>query len=619
MKKRRRQLKKRRQRQRKRTRELLPYRYQRLPDEKSSIRLLELLPGAWNDEIRCRLNIVKKRPFLPYEAISYYWGNPNDTEEIICNGKTLSVTWRLRACLRQLRRPEKPMILWADAICIDQHNPRERGHQVMQMGTIYKEASQVLVWLGRGTDFDVGAAFDLVRSLDRALAGLDPGDPLASDRLATFLPNTNREAWMALKGLLKHKWFRRIWVVQEVGLARRASVVCEKYRMSWRTLSTVCVHLAPNLVLLDREELPSPKLSVIPIYEMLLMDFKEERRCEKVRKVLWRGWRSFKSTDPRDKIYALLGHPAFERACQKLSLETLVPIEYAKDPFETFLEAAKRILDLDCNLKLLSYVSHPELDETDSENFISWVPRWDHRATEKSHFDTYDSLYTVLPFSQMQFSTEARFLRIDGTCFDSTEHVSQTFSTKLFLFRESHAEWATRILSDQFVSIWNMLKAKLYHHEEEDLFGILCDTMSAGGARARYHMVPAATAEAERLEDLALYMDSIGIPLCESDQRRRKFGNGGDLWRLRDTTEFCPGRSLFITRKGHVGLGPREMKPGDLVCLFFSARVPFILRPKPERNGYWLIGECYVNGIMQGEAQEMLDSGELKKETFTLV
>lgn len=599
-------------------REPLPYCYQRLPNEKSSIRLLKLLPGAWDDEIRCGLNIVEERPFPPYEAISYYWGDPNDTGEIICNGKILNITCRLRDCLRQSRRPEKSRILWADAICIDQQNPRARGHQVMQMGTIYKEASQVLVWLGRGTDIDVGAAFDLVRSFDRALAGLEPGDPQASDRLATFLPDTNRESWMALEKLLRLPWFRRIWVVQEVGLARRASVVCGNYRMSWRRFSTVCEHLARNQVLVDREELPNHNNSLLPICEMLLMDFKEERCYKTVCEVLWRGWRDFQSTDPQDKIYALLGHPAFERACQKLSLETFVPIEYAKDPFETFLEAAKRILDLDCNLKLLSYVSHRELDETGSENFISWVPRWDHRAMEICHFVDDHRIYNVLAFSQMQFSTETRSLRIDGTCFDSTEHVSQTFSTELSIYRESHTGWAARTLPDQSVSIWNMLQTKLYHHEE-DLFEILCDTMSAGGARARLQRVPAATAEAERLEDLALYMDTIGMPLCQSDQRRRKLGNGGDLWRLRDTTAFCPGRSLFITRKGHVGLGPRQMKPGDLVCLFSSAGVPFILRPKPERNGYWLIGECYVNGIMQGEAQEMLDSGELKKEIFTLV
>lgn len=360
-----------------------------------------------------------------------------------------------------------------------------------------------------------------------------------------------------MEKLLRHLWFRRIWVVQEVGLARRASVVCEKYRMSWRRFSTVCIHLALNRVLLEHEELPNRKMSLLSIHGMLSMDFKEERRHKTVCRILLSGWRNFQSTDPRDKIYALLGHPAFESACQKLSLETFVPIEYAKDPFETFLEAAKKILDPDCNLNLLSYVSHRELDETGSANFISWVPRWDHRAKEIGHFVHYHREYNVLAFSRMQFSTEARSLRIDGTCFDSTEHVSQTFSTELSLFRESHTKWAARILPDQFVLIWDMLKTKLYHHKEEDLFEILCDTMSAGGARARRKNVPAATAEAERLVDLALYMDIIGIPLCESDQCRRKFGNGGDLWRLQDTTVFCPGRSLFMTRKGNVGLGPR--------------------------------------------------------------
>jgi hypothetical protein len=63
------------------------------------------------------------------------------------------------------------------------------------------------------------------------------------------------------------------------------------------------------------------------------------------------------------------------------------------------------------------------------------------------------------------------------------------------------------------------------------------------------------------------------------------------------------GRLPFITRKGHLILSSEYAKQGDFVALIGGAQVPFILR---YRSGgqYQLIGEAYVDGIMDGEAME---------------
>jgi len=72
-------------------------------------------------------------------------------------------------------------------------------------------------------------------------------------------------------------------------------------------------------------------------------------------------------------------------------------------------------------------------------------------------------------------------------------------------------------------------------------------------------------------------------------------------------------KSLFITRKGTVGLGPQTVRVGDVVFLLLGGRVPYVLRhtkkasETPERNigpeytVYELIGECYVPDLMHGE------------------
>jgi len=57
---------------------------------------------------------------LQYEALSYYWGNPKVTEEIIVNNCPLQVTTNLASALRVLSKNGMGRKLWIDAICINQ-------------------------------------------------------------------------------------------------------------------------------------------------------------------------------------------------------------------------------------------------------------------------------------------------------------------------------------------------------------------------------------------------------------------------------------------------------------------------------------------------------------------
>lgn len=63
------------------------------------------------------------------------------------------------------------------------------------------------------------------------------------------------------------------------------------------------------------------------------------------------------------------------------------------------------------------------------------------------------------------------------------------------------------------------------------------------------------------------------------------------------------GRVLVTTTNGYVGLAPYGTREGDLVFMILGADVPFVLRPYDD--GYELIGEAYVQGIMAGEALQM--------------
>ncbi|KAF9877389.1 HET-domain-containing protein [Colletotrichum karsti] len=128
------------------------YRYQPLNTDRPAFRLLRLRKGYWTP-IECDiLHESLDQPTQPYEALSYTWGNPDRNQRISVNGSTLAITSSLLWTLIHLRYKDEDRILWIDGICIDQTNLVERGHQVQQMGDIYRSAERVIFWLGRATD-----------------------------------------------------------------------------------------------------------------------------------------------------------------------------------------------------------------------------------------------------------------------------------------------------------------------------------------------------------------------------------------------------------------------------------------------------------------------------------
>jgi hypothetical protein len=82
-------------------------------------------------------------------------------------------------------------------------------------------------------------------------------------------------------------------------------------------------------------------------------------------------------------------------------------------------------------------------------------------------------------------------------------------------------------------------------------------------------------------------------------------------------TSASEGRIFARTGRGYYVLGPVALEAGDVVCVLFGSKVPFCLRPIGRR--YLLVGECYVHGLMRGEAMGMLARDELYKKMFDIV
>ncbi|KAF2143538.1 uncharacterized protein K452DRAFT_224862, partial [Aplosporella prunicola CBS 121167] len=188
-----------------------------------NIRLIALLPVSPDKpfgKIQCLLGEESFDSCRPYEALSYVWGDPMKTRPITVNGRPLDVTENLEAALRELRFSNgKIRILWIDAVCINQADSEEKGHQVGMMDVIYKKAEEVVVWLGRESN-------KTSMSLEHArfFSGLPMTKGLPQH--FPFRPEPMLSLIHSYTAILKRPWWRRIWVIQEFALASKVNIRC---------------------------------------------------------------------------------------------------------------------------------------------------------------------------------------------------------------------------------------------------------------------------------------------------------------------------------------------------------------------------------------------------------
>ena len=77
-------------------------------------------------------------------------------------------------------------------------------------------------------------------------------------------------------------------------------------------------------------------------------------------------------------------------------------------------------------------------------------------------------------------------------------------------------------------------------------------------------------------------------------------------------------RCFFVAQQGYMGIGPPNLWEGDICSVLSGARVPFIFRHNSE-DSYQLVGESYVESIMDGQVLGMLEHGEVQRSSITLV
>ncbi|KAI6091642.1 heterokaryon incompatibility protein-domain-containing protein [Hypoxylon rubiginosum] len=608
-----------------------PLRYQ------NSARILLLAPGDDHDIITCKLYAADDIASEEYEALSYVWGSPANPASVICNGCTISVTQNLYKALRGLRQPHSVRHLWIDALCINQSDNEERSHQVRNMARIYHFAEHVIVWLGEG-DQTSHEAIEFLSHLWSLIPGrsqyvdfnefdehgprLTPADkesPVAEIR--ELFTELSMSKWAAMGVFLRNQYFERVWVLQEVAFAAKATFVCGKdqvpmHKVVYAMLWTVYRQTSPffsvelnrrhgtrvggfmfaarnnlrhaHIVTKGDEMAPTP---FVPLFHVL------------------RHTATSKATDARDKIIAVLGMADDVGP----NMSQLVP-DYSKNAAEIYTQAAIFFLEKKGNLRYLQMMPDVEGPTNMAFKLPSWVIDWTWHSNNE----------TVRPLAGRDFqaggsepakvsiSDDEETCIVNGSLIGQVTVLGLDIRTELVRLRNTYAstgdgdmtveenklkaQWfqemenmAAQVWPDDVErrdnTLWRTLTGDQDPNDPED--GPANPETMHGSFNALRTIFQAYSLRKGRPDDIPAGKEALfyqGLASVASDRRL----------------------AIISSRPATIGLVSRRSQVGDSVYVLHGLHVPVTLRPHAELGGCWqFVNECYAHGFMAGEGLEM--------------
>ncbi|KAJ4374357.1 hypothetical protein N0V83_003098 [Neocucurbitaria cava] len=524
--------------------------------------------------------------------------------------------------------------LWIDAICIDQSNLEERASQVAMMKDIYSNASGVVIWLG-DSDVRLEAALVAIYAISKKFQA-DTGmaaacivgpdglrlDPTSIEHLQSYglfeiLSNTPENIYKLLAHLFALPWFRRVWVLQEAFAHSKITVRLGEHKLPWgsvilaalwasgftRTYTAMSASEHRVERTIDRGYLPELWLGLLhtrPVRGLSILELVSRAR-------------DFEASDPRDKVFALLGL-ANDVGAHESRAAGLRP-DYTKTKGEVYAAFAKDLIMTSGCLDVLALVNTfaPRDQRQDSP---SWMPDLDVPIATirglgfprkyNAGFSTKADMHHVTGPSD-----DPRSLMLTGFGVDRVHYVTKsilTFSRNLKVYIDSTTEAVTELWKTY--ARFNRL-----HASEEALLYAYIELVTATGFAmpTAFPTYPLGRIVPPRevpsiIADFAAYWSSVEPSFSSFGDRL-----GSHLRQLAeaaDAEQFgvlagkaCHERKFFITAEGRIGLCPTDAQEGDEVVILYGGSVPYVLRETGA--GCWtFVGECFVDGIMFGEAEK---------------
>ncbi|KAF4616233.1 hypothetical protein G7Y89_g15171 [Cudoniella acicularis] len=618
------------------------YRYEPL-QHADSIRLLALYPGDFTTPIQISLAEVRSQDNHPYEALSYTWamedGNCRRSSQIRCDGSKIWVTKNCELALRYLRKKDLNRVLWVDAICINQKDNKERGHQVGLMRNVYSKATGVLIWLGEASpvlgtplpdeysadaktldsdsvlvpqmtpsgtsDFksagqkinnDEGQkGFEVTHSVSEIFLkffkrmaaetrflksiGKDPtSSPLFQELLwkvsAPYLSEFENDLYLGYRDIVVRRWWSRIWVVQEVVVAKSATLLCSRQTMNYndffdwyRLLCNSSLDLRTTMVLNSLDIAEHHLCAVTIAWKM----------DNNLGPPLFLGtlsrFRHLTASNPLDNIFGVLGLSD--------EIKSFIPVpDYNKTVTEVYTDVAKCFLIQSKSLDILTEAASTTL----VLNHPSWVPYW---SNPKVIYNPIGGVFKTARNSEAIFavSSDNQELRVKGRMFDRIQKLQladlRAYANKSY-FEHRIKGW--RASCDMGFSLPNYPTGEAV---EEALWRTLCWNSDS---QNRY---PASEKIGESFREWYRILTS-NVTVDNIERLMRTETNSFPHGALISTSPLC------TTANGYLAAVPYTAEVGDCITILAGRDHPFVLRPT--RDHYRLVGPCYVHGIMNGEA-----------------
>lgn len=562
-----------------------------------SIRLLDLYPGELNSPFRGTL-----RPScldIPefYEALSYTWGSLETAAFLHCESGSLPLTLNLVQALSRLRRTDTIRTLWIDQICINQDDEIERGQQVSLMGGVYTGASIVDIWLGE-EDSETSMAMDYIPDLLQSFSDLgqrdETGDEVAHVIQALSLLAIKSPCWTALRSIFERPYFRRMWIVQEVALGQKCVVYCGSFSVPWNDLAKAALCL---------EEDTGHQVEAHRVVRMI-------KGLKRKNVTDYPGHRSLINlihqslnllcTDPRDKIYGVLG------LASDITPGEFIP-EYSLLCQEVYLATTTFCMKKYKSLEVVCQVRHPKL----LSGMPSWVPDWTvisafRESLALKYWEGYSAAGKKSSASSFHLSNDKRTLFANGKFVDKIQQVGSVMRDQANIYDQY-----------QVLSEWEQYARKISPYTTGETYPtIFWRTLVAdGGARGedsdrtRQQLYEAHQNLVERNMGISNKgpKSQVWKPVAEMsivNSRCLEFA------RLMDAA--CVGRRIAITEHCFLGLVPSDAQVGDEIAILETVRVPLLLRRAPLSADHSLVGECYLQGWMDGARFNSLSGPNLQ-------
>ena len=583
---------------------------------------MKLKGGMGSAQIVCSLEEVSLDDKIKYEALSYVWGTSPERITIKCGSGELHITVSLHSALSALRhRITGSRVLWADAVCINQNDIPERQKQVRLMGELYSRAQYVYIWLGNDCEEEALNAHALLMQFNRTCRKSIEAGTSDSITMAKAV-RLGLKSWESLAQLLNRPWFGRTWIIQEAVNARKTLIVAGKQRMSIDWLLTAAYYIRHfNMMGILGSYGAFEGIAIIQSIEKFKNrnDIQPRSEEEELLSALV-STRGPGATDPRDKLYGILGLVS-ETAASPFA------VDYSISTVDLYLKLAQHFLAID-GLRFLCCAS--VVPEDHPVQTPSWVPNWAHRGLgpmtmKHCYFAASGSTSPAAVINQDGKHISVRGKIVDTVLirekdfhptildpawldkylpFENPSQVekAQRITQCIALAFGDHALGCCSIPEDQYEAFVRMLFCNMGDDGNE----AATETVDLVG---RYLTHSLRVSSMSR-EDIASYLNTMTPNTIEDLVQGEK--------RL-DANFFG---TFGLTESGRWGWFPLNLvQVGDVVALFYGSNSPFLLRHAGtasvdkvgETLQYQLVGEAYVHGVMKGEALQ-----QDKAETITL-